>query len=566
MKKTAVSVICLIFILQGISYSQTPPPSQTGGGIEQQQDQIQRERALQKRITTEKKKEEGITEEKAASAEGGKPVLITKIEVEDVTLIPKDVIDKIISSYEGKELSLREMQKACDLITDEYRKRGRVTSRAYLPPQTIRGGILVIAIVEGKVGNVEVRGNRYFGSQLIKKKLKLKPGKHLDYQAMQKGLTKLNENPDRFVKLVLIPGREAGTTDIVLEVEDKLPFHYGYEFDNFGSRYIEHDRHTGTVEHNNLLGLDDKLSFKYQKGQGNFYDLYSFQYTVPATNTLDIGAYTLWSDTRLAKEFKAQNITGSAQLAGAFLNFVIINLSSVDLGLTGGFDYKSVLNYVNGNKNSRDEDRVIKVGFDLDMQDRWGRTIVTFEEDIGLLIGNLHKKDPLATRQGAGAVFNKLVGNLYRLQPMPFGSTILWKNQFQATAYNMLAIEQLQVGGIANVRGYSPGEYSGDSGLTSTVEWAFPPYFMPKNLRVPLSKSTFYDATRFVAFYDLGYLHTKTIQFAGDKTNRTVQGWGGGVRFNLPEELYARIEFAYRFNSDVQFGDANMYMDFSKRF
>ena len=566
MRKIVVCIMYFLFISQGIAYSQTPPPSQTGGGIEQQQSQIQKERALEKRITTKKKPEEAITEEKAVPVEEGSKVLVKTIEVKDSTLVSREVIDKIIIPYEGKELSLREMQKICDLITDEYRKRGRITSRAYLPPQTIKNGLLLIFVIEGKVGNVEVKGNKYFSSNLIKKKLKLKSDEYLDYEALQRGLTKLNEAPDRFVKLVLVPGKVAGTTDIVLEVKDKLPIHYGYEYDNFGSRYIEYDRHTATVDHNNLLGLDDKFSVKYQKGPGNFYDLYSFQYIVPATDTLDIGAYTLWSDTHLAKEFKAQNITGNSQLIGAFFNFVMINIPTVDFRFTGGFDYKSVLNYANGNESSRDEDRVVKAGFDLDMYDKWGRTIITLEEDTGVLLGNLHEKDPLATRPGAGAVFNKIVGSLYRLQPMPFNSSILWKNQFQATPYNLLAIEQMQVGGISNVRGYAPGEFSGDSGLTSSVEWSFPPYFIPKSTMVPLSKATFYDATRFVAFYDMGYLHTKTLAFPADKTDRAVQGWGGGIRFNLPEDLMARLEFAYRFNSKASFDDANMYMDFSKKF
>ena len=169
MRKIAAIVVSLLFILQGIAYSQTPPPSQTGGGIEQQQSQIQKQRALEKRITTEKKPQEAITEEKAVPVEEGSRVLVKTIEVKDSTLVSKEVIDKIITQYEGKELSLREMQKICDLITDEYRKRGRVTSRAYLPPQTIKNGLLLIFVIEGKVGNVEVKGNKYFSSNLIKK-------------------------------------------------------------------------------------------------------------------------------------------------------------------------------------------------------------------------------------------------------------------------------------------------------------------------------------------------------------------------------------------------------------
>ena len=95
------------------------------------------------------------------------------IDVKGVTLIPQQAVDNIIKDYEGKELSLRDMQKVCDLITDEYRKRGRVTSRAYMPPQTIstKEAILVIIVIEGKVGTIDVKGNKYFSSYLIKKKI-----------------------------------------------------------------------------------------------------------------------------------------------------------------------------------------------------------------------------------------------------------------------------------------------------------------------------------------------------------------------------------------------------------
>ena len=112
---------------------------------------------------------------------------------------------------------------------------------------------------------------------------------------------------------------------------------------------------------------------------------------------------------------------------------------------------------------------------------------------------------------------------------MPLSSSVLWKNSFQYSNYNLLSVEQFQLGGISNVRGYAPAEFSGDQGLSSTVEWSFPPYFFPKNIKVPLSKSTFYDATRFVAFYDMGYARLKNPT-STDKKDLTLQGWGYGMR------------------------------------
>lgn len=167
--------LLLVFLLTsafcGVSYPQTPPPGETGGGIQRQNQQIQTERELEKQIKTKKKKPEApVIEEKAAppAAEGEK-VLITRIEVRGVTLISREAITKITADYVGKSLSVKDMQKVCDLITDEYRTRGRVTSRAYLPPQNIKDGLLVIVVLEGRIGNVEVRNNKFFSAAQVKK-------------------------------------------------------------------------------------------------------------------------------------------------------------------------------------------------------------------------------------------------------------------------------------------------------------------------------------------------------------------------------------------------------------
>ena len=80
-----------------------------------------------------------------------------------------------------------EMQKIADLITDAYRQKGYVTSRAYLPPQQIERQILEIRIVEGITGNVEIKGNRYFKKKLYRNKIALKNGEPFDYEALRKG-------------------------------------------------------------------------------------------------------------------------------------------------------------------------------------------------------------------------------------------------------------------------------------------------------------------------------------------------------------------------------------------
>jgi hemolysin activation/secretion protein len=81
------------------------------------------------------------------------------------------------------------MQKIADEITDLYRKYGRSTSRAYLPPQTIKDGVLIIKVIEGKVGKIDIKGNRYFKTSRLERKVKLKPGEPFDYSRLQDSLT-----------------------------------------------------------------------------------------------------------------------------------------------------------------------------------------------------------------------------------------------------------------------------------------------------------------------------------------------------------------------------------------
>jgi hemolysin activation/secretion protein len=569
MKKTLAffSIFFTITILPTLAYSQTPPSSQSAGGIQAQEEQQQKEQQLEKQIKSKKKATpEAAVTPNAALPEEGQKTLVKAIDVKGATLIPQRVVDNIIKNYEGKELSLRDMQKVCDLITDEYRKRGRVTSRAYMPPQTISAqeAILVIIVIEGKVGTIDVKGNKYFSSQLIKRRLEVKPGEYFDYAALQRALVEINDHTDRFVKVGLVPGKEPGTTDLIVEVQDRIPLHVGLENDDFGSKYMHYLRNTFTAQDNNLTGLDDKLFFQYQRSLGQYYSSPYVSYTAPINNKFDAGAYWLWSDTKLGKEYKSLDIKGKTSIGGPFFNYEAINADAVNLKLTGGFDYKRVTNYENGEVISRDEDRVLKGGINLDTTDKFGRTVFTLEEDVGMTGGGLYDKDPLATEPGAGAKFQKLSGYLYRLQPMPFSSDILWKNAFQYTNYNLLSVEQMQLGGISNVRGYDPASYAGDSGVTSSLDWSFPLYCLPKDTIVPHSKSTFYDATRLVIFYDVGHasLHSPT----GDgKPSETLQSLGYGIRFNLLENFSARVEVAYPLNPEGESSHAHLYWDFAKK-
>lgn len=541
-----IAAIAGLFLFCFNTAAQTPPSSQTAGGVDQREKAAQTEKAIEEQI--QKKKEPGVVEEapttKPALPETQK-VLIKNIVVEGAKFLKDAEIKKITSQYENKELILSEMQKIADSITDAYRVKGRSTSRAYLPPQTIKDGVLTIKVIEGKVGKIDIKGNRYFKTPRIQKKIKLKTNQGFNYSALQDSLTHINENPDIFAKAILVPGTEPGTTDIIIEVKDRLPIHLGFQYDDFGSRYMDKNRWAFVYENNNLLGLDDRLYFKLQMSQRSFYNLKSARYVFPVDEGFEVGASFSHSRLVLGREFRSLSAVGKSTIVGVFANKALFAKRNLDVRYNFGFDYKDIRNYLLGEESSRDEMRVLKNGLDIDITDKWGRTIVNPELDFGIpgMWGGLAVKDPKASRIGAGGRFVKGVFNFYRLQPMPLSSTILFKNSAQLSNYNLAASEQFQIGGATSARGYAPGEYSGDRGIYSSAEWSFPPYLFPKGLRIPFGENKWYDAVRLVCFYDWANARLNNPG-ADEKKSQTLRSWGYGLRFNV-KDLSLKFELGY---------------------
>lgn len=560
MKKKKAFFLVVIFlsfsVLVGSAFAQQPPASQTAGGIARQKEDLQKKKLLEERITTDKTEAPGEATDELIPQDTGPKVLIKKINVEGATILSEDELQKIIRRYEGEELSLRDIQKVADLITDEYRVKGYATSRAYIPPQTIRDGVVLIRVVEGTLGSLQIRGNQHFKTSMLERKIGVETEGYFDYSALQQSLVYINQHPDRTARAVLKPGKTPGTTDVIIDVEDRLPIHVGIEFDNYGSRYIEQYRYSVILEHNNLLGHDDKLYTKLQQSDSSRLRLQQFRYLFPVNPTLELGLYYLRSKTKLGHEFKPLDARGKAEIIGLFASKALIVENDLDLRCSIGFDYKRVKNYLLGAQSSRDEIRMLKLGVDLDYLDKWGRTILVSELDIGIpgIMGGMAAKDQNASRAGAAGKFYKGVFYLFRLQPMPWESTILWKNSIQYTNYFLPASEEFQIGGATSVRGYPPAEFASDKGLLTSIEWSCPVYFISKELKCPFTGENIYDSLRFVVFYDWGTTHANRTT-AGQEKHNTLKGYGFGTRLNIRDNLALRVEVGYPIGDTPSDGD-----------
>jgi len=94
----------------------------------------------------------------------------------------------------------------------------------------------------------------------------------------------------------------------------------------------------------------------------------------------------------------------------------------------------------------------------------------------------------------AGGSFFRTLTNAARIQPLPGQLSLMTRCAMQLAADDLVSTEQFNIGGVSTVRGFPSAEHTGDRGYTSSVELYVPPYFLPKELEVPFSNTSFYDA------------------------------------------------------------------------
>ena len=72
------------------------------------------------------------------------------------TLYPEEALQAQVQEFIGKELDFEALNEAATKVRAFYRSRGYFLAQAYLPQQAIRNGKVEIAVIEGRIGQVEL--------------------------------------------------------------------------------------------------------------------------------------------------------------------------------------------------------------------------------------------------------------------------------------------------------------------------------------------------------------------------------------------------------------------------
>ncbi|HTB84928.1 MAG TPA: POTRA domain-containing protein [Candidatus Sulfotelmatobacter sp.] len=202
----------------------------------------------------------------------------------------------VLSNYTGTNITMPEIREGLGKIQLRYRELGFPTISVTLPQQKLTNGIVRVNVVEGRIADIKISGNKHFSDVDIRRALPdVTTNILLNTKWLQPELDQANQNRDRQVYPVVSPGFDPGTTALELRVKDRTPLHGHMEVNDKSSPGTPLLRVDTTLQYDNLWQLEHQIGADYNfspqayKPSGNgteFYDLplvtsYSAFYRIP---------------------------------------------------------------------------------------------------------------------------------------------------------------------------------------------------------------------------------------------------------------------------------------------
>lgn len=452
------------------------------------------------------------------AADAGPRLQVNGFTLEGNSALGSEELLGLLADLPGKALSVGQLQAAANRITRRYREQGYPLARAYLPAQEIDGGVVKIAVLEGRYGQIRVDDSVGLGGSALAPLSSLKAGDAVQGQPLERSLLLLQDTPGVEVKSTLRPGASTGTTDLLVGLQ-KAPLVTGsVDMDNYGNRFVGQYRLGGTLNLNNPLNFGDRLSLRAMgSDQDQHYGRVAYQLPLGPWATQFGVAYSDM-DYELGKDFDDLHAHGNARIASLYAIQPLVRSRDFSLFTQMQFDDKRLKDDIDlFDEKSDKHARVVTLTFNGNSRDDLlGGGLNSFA--LGWSQGSLTLDGAQAQRNddataGTRGRFHKLNPSLVRLQRLSDRFSLYTQLQGQWADGNLDSSEKLYLGGAYGVRAYPQGEASGDQGWLANVE-----------LRYALT-----EAWQLSTFVDHGEVRLNKDAWTSDDNHRSLSGAGFGV-------------------------------------
>ena len=459
---------------------------------------------------------------------------VQRIDVEGNNLISADEMRRLVSPYEGRELTPTDLTQLVNKINETYRAKGYLTSLAFVPPQDLERGVITVKVLEGMVGDMEVTGNKYFKAKVISHRIAEKPGDPLNIPRLEKELLQINRTEPYRLKATLTPGTRTGETNMLLEVKEQQPYQVALLADNAGRPGIGTYRYGAEITDRNVTGHGDRFNARWMMGAGQ--QLASAGYTMPV-NSRGGEVSGLFGFSHVNVDLDSLGIRNQPALLGNAYSYGLLYSQPLDRDRTWvadmGLNAKRASSFFDGEKTRSDDVRSLSLGLNYDKYDRLGRTFARVQTTFA------------PEWLGANTHFFKLENYVTRVVRLPKNNLLMLRGYSQYSPDALPPIEQFQLGGINSVRGYTQGLLLGDRGYNLNAEWRWPiPMLSHVNpwMAERLQGALFFD-------YGQAWLSRNNPYFIAGVSNThkrtSLMSAGIGLRAHLSDYMQGYADFAF---------------------
>lgn len=480
-------------------------------------------------------------EQKAAEPGADETFIMGGIRIEGMTLYKQEEFAFLYKDMIGKSVTVSDVNDMTAKITNRYRTDGYGLAIAYVPAQSVNDNeTLVIRVDEGRIGNVEFKGDQppdsfyHATTRYIEKIKKLKPVKT---ESLERYLLLINDLPGNTARAVLRPSvKDPGATDLYIYYAHKS-LDAVVATDNRGSAYLGPWQTSMSAATSGALGLDERITVRgiatspYKELQ--YTDL---QYEQPigkeGTRLITTVSY---ANTEPGNSLKSLNVKSDSINVMVRALHPLLRSRLENLYVRTTFDARNSATDLSSANLTDDRVRSLRLGMSYDtVNDHGGVTIVDTEISHGF-------KGLGATNDGTGRSvtngkhdYTKVTLDVSRTQALPYDFTLLVAGSGQYASSPLLSSEQYLLGGPAYGTAYDPGELTGDYGAAGKIELRY-----GQSLNDPLM-----DSYQLYSYYDIGSVWRKK-PLNNLSSRDSLASFGVGVRTNFTKDVTGIFEVAF---------------------
>lgn len=459
-----------------------------------------------------------------AADDTGPTIEVQRFAIEGNSAIDTADLLALLQPLEGQSLTLSQLEAGAARITQRYRENGYPFAYAYLPQQTVDAGLVRVAVLEGRLGQVHIENKSRQRAHVVATPLRLlRSGEVIHADALETSLLLLGDVSGARAKSRLQPGTEVGTTDLVVQVEDAPLISGSLGLDNFGTRGTGIVRATGSLRLNGALGLGEQIHLHTLLSNDRLRN-YHLGYEMPVGPwSTRVGASLSQMNYETGGAFSVLDNYGSGKVASIHATQPLVRSRSSNLNAKLSYDQKRLADHIGlQDSHERKRSHLTTLGLNGNWQDSLISRAVS-QWDLSWSHGQLRlgsdeqrELDALTTRT-AGR-FQVLNGHLARWQALGGPWMLHGRVNGQWANKNLNTSEKMSLGGAYGVRAYPQGEAQADMGLLGSLE-----------LQYALT-----DAWQLSGFVDGGRVKFQHSPWTHENNHRSLAGAGFGLKRSGP--------------------------------